>query len=329
MIGILLINLGTPDGTDRRSVRRYLRQFLSDQRVIAKSGPLWWLLLNGVIIPRRSRRSARAYELIWNRERDESPLRTITRAQSDKLVQEYGAEPRIMCDWAMRYGKPPVDTALKRLVNAGCDKVLIFPLYPQYSATTSASAMDAVYGALREMTVQPAIRVMPAYFENPAFINALTESIRQHEAGLDWKPERCLMSFHGLPVDFIERGDPYQAQCERSAVLLRERLGRDQAQMPLVYQSRPAGREWLKPYLEDSLVALARDGIRNVTVVSPGFASDCIETLEEVAMRAADTFFAAGGENFSFVPCLNDSQVSIDMLASLIWEQLAGWEAEL
>ncbi len=227
-IGILLINLGTPDATDPASIKRYLKEFLSDPRVIEKRGLLWWAVLNGIIIPRRVKKSGRAYRLIWNEAADESPLRTITRAQAEKIGEAFGDDPRIMTTWAMRYGAPSIHEGIQGLANAGCDKVLVFPLYPQYSAATTASAMDEVFSVLKEMRWQPSIRVVPPYFDEPTYIETLAEHITRHEQALRWKPELCLASFHGLPVSFIEKGAPYQAQCETTIAHLRLARARKQ-----------------------------------------------------------------------------------------------------
>lgn len=324
-IGILLINLGTPDALDPASIKRYLKEFLSDPRVIEKRGLLWWTLLNGIIIPRRVKKSGRAYRLIWNEAADESPLRTITRAQAEKIGEALGDDPRIMTIWAMRYGAPSIYEGIQGLANAGCDKVLVFPLYPQYSAATTASAMDEVFSVLKEMRWQPSIRVVPPYFDEPTYIETLAEHITRHEQTLRWKPELCLASFHGLPVSFIEKGDPYQAQCETTIAHLRAKLGRESKTMPLVYQSRSRRAIWLDPDMEETLANLASDGVRNLTVVAPGFAADCIETLEEIEMRAKNVFTQAGGENFSYIPCLNDCTKSVEMLCHVIQRELSGW----
>ncbi len=324
-IGILLINLGTPEATDPASMRRYLKEFMSDPRVIERRGLWWWALLNGVIIPRRARKSARAYDLIWNRDRDESPLRTITRSQAEKLAATLSGDDRIHVTWAMRYGTPPIADGMARLADAGCRKVLIFPLYPQYSAATTGTAMDRVFDAMKAMRWQPAIRVVPPYFDDPAHIGTLAQHITAQQRALGWTPEACVASFHGLPVAFIEKGDPYRDQCEATVALLRAKLGRGPDTMPLVYQSRGGLAIWLEPGLEETLADLAARGLRRLTVVAPGFAADCIETLEEIKIRAARTFSDAGGEQLRYIPCLNDDPGSVTMLATLARHQLAGW----
>ena len=324
-VGILLINLGTPEATDYRSMRRYLKQFLSDKRVVEATGPVWWLVLNGIILRKRPVSSGRAYDLIWNRDLDESPLKTVTRSQSDAIAQAFTDRPNIVVDWAMRYGKPSIGDAIKRLADQGCERILLFPLYPQYSGATTGTAMDNVFDTLKTLRHQPTIRTVAPYYDHPAHIKALADSIRAHHDSLTWKPEVTIASLHGLPVDFIKKGDPYQAQCETTVALLREELGFADWQLLLTYQSRSGRTEWMTPDTEDTVAGLARDGIRNLTIVAPGFASDCIETLEELHIRAVDKFIAAGGAHCSVVPCLNDSDTSINMLKTLIDSNLCGW----
>ncbi len=322
--GLLLINLGTPDGTDETAMRRYLKQFLSDKRVVEASGPIWWLILNGIILRKKPKSSGAAYARIWNTDRDESPMRTITRAQSDALVTRL-ATHNIVVDWAMRYGVPSIRDGIDGLVAKGCNRILFFPLYPQYAGATTATAMDVVFEGLKDQRAQPAIRQVPAYYDHPCYVAALVDSIRSHHASLDWAPEVTLASFHGLPVDFIRKGDPYQAQCDVTFDLLGKALGLDQARLLLTYQSRTGRKEWTGPDTEETLVALARDGVKSVSVVAPGFAADGVETLEELGLRARDAFLGAGGENFALVPCLNDSDLSIDLMETLVLENLQGW----
>ncbi len=323
--GILLVNLGTPEATDFRTVRRYLRQFLSDKRVIWSRGPVWWLILNGIILTRRPRSLGRAYDLIWNRELDESPLRTHTRAQAQKLAARFAEQPDITISWAMRYGTPSIDEAIKHLAEAGCERLLLFPLYPQYSGATTGTAMDAAFDTLKTLQAQPSIRSVPPYYAHPTYIQALATSIRAHHATLPWTPEVTLASLHGLPEDFIAKGDPYQAQCEESVHLLRQALGLSGEQLLLTYQSRTSRKIWIGPDTEETLVQLAKDGVKSLSLVAPGFAADCIETLEELGLRATRRFLAAGGENITLVPCLNASPVSIAMQQMLIKENL--WPA--
>lgn len=323
-VGILLINLGTPEATDFKSVRRYLKQFLSDKRVVESGGPVWWLVLNGIILRKRPKTSGRAYDLIWNKERDESPLKTITRSQSVALARTFCAQQNLIVDWAMRYGNPSIDDALQRMTDQGCDKILLFPLYPQFSGATTATAMDNVFDALKTMRHQPSIRTVAPYYNQPVHIRALADSIRTHHASLAWKPEVTIASLHGLPVDFIKKGDPYQNHCETTVELLRQELGLSQHQLLLSYQSRSGRTVWISPDTEETLIRLAHDGVKNLSIVAPGFSSDCIETLEELHIRAVDKFLQAGGENCTVVPCLNDSETSIAMLKGLADSNLSG-----
>lgn len=324
-IGVLLINLGTPEATDYRSMRRYLKQFLSDKRVVESSGLVWWLVLNGIILRKRPKTSGRAYDLIWNRDLDESPLKTITRAQSDAIAQLFPNHGNVVVDWAMRYGQPSIDTVIQRMSDQGCSRILLLPLYPQYSGATTGTAMDNVFDVLKTMRHQPAIRSVPPYYSHAAHIKALADSIRTHHASLDWTPEVTIASLHGLPVDFITKGDPYKDHCETTVALLRKELGYTERQLLLTYQSRSGRTVWMTPDTEETAIELAREGVKNLTIIAPGFASDCIETLEELHIRAVDKFIAAGGENCSVVPCLNQSPASVSMLKTLIDENLAGW----
>ncbi len=314
--GIILINLGSPDGTDVKSVRRYLKQFLGDKRVVEAKGLLWWLVFNGIILRKRPKSSGKAYASIWNTELDESPLKTITRAQAEKVAEAMGEG--YVVDWAMRYGSPDIGSAIQKMATQGIDNILFFPLYPQYSAATTATVMDEVFDTLKTMRAQPSIRSVPPYYAHPAYIEALTNSVKTHHATLGWQPEVTLASLHGLPVSFIEKGDPYQAHCEATVAALHTALNADEATLPLTYQSRTGRQEWIGPDTEETLVKLATAGIKNVSILAPGFASDCIETLEELHIRAINAFKAAGGKNATVVPCLNDSAASISLLTTLI-----------
>ncbi len=323
---MLLVNLGTPEATDYWSMRRYLKEFLSDRRVIEVSPWIWWPLLNGIILTTRPSRSGEAYRLIWNTELDESPLKTITRGQSDGLAAALGAEhPEIVVDWAMRYGKPAIKDKLSDLMEAGCDRILLFPLYPQYSAATTATVNDKAFEALGQMRWQPTLRVVPPYFDDPSHIDALAASLRDHLASLDWEPEVVLASFHGLPKEYFDKGDPYHCHCQKTGRLLREAMGMDADKLRVVFQSRFGKAEWLQPYTDKTVEELARSGVKNLTVITPGFAADCVETLEEIAMQAGESFHENGGENFSVAPCLNDTEASVAMLKSIVERELAGW----
>lgn len=325
-VGILLINLGTPQATTFWPMRRYLKQFLSDKRVVEASGLRWWLVLNGIILNRRPKTSGRAYKKIWNRELDESPLKTITRAQAEEISRRFEDDAHIKVDWAMRYGEPSIAQGIKKLVAGGCQRILYFPLYPQYSAATTATAMDNVFDALKSMRSQPAIRSVPPYYDHPGYIKAIAASIKQRQNQLEKKPQTIIASFHGLPVGFIEKGDPYQGHCEKTVELLRRELGLTNEQLLLTYQSRSGRAVWIGPDTEDCLCDLAQKGTKNVMVVTPGFAADCVETLEEIEIRASKVFLDNGGQNFEFVPCLNDSERSVELLVNLTKQQLLGWQ---
>lgn len=328
-VGVLLINLGTPDATDFWSVRRYLREFLSDRRVIEVNPLLWQLILNGIILNIRPRISGRAYKEIWDKERDESPLRTHTRDQAENLGQRLtSAGLDLDVDWAMRYGTPSIAEKLEAMRARGCRRILLLALYPQYSATTTATAYDKAFAALAKMRWQPAVRSTPAYPDEPAYIEALAASVRTHLEGLDWEPELLLTSFHGLPRRYFEAGDPYYCHCSLTSRLLGEALGWPAERVRLAFQSRVGREEWLRPYMDETVSALPKDGVKRVAVISPGFVSDCIETLEEVAIGLRDSFHAAGGEKFAYIPCLNADPPGIDVLETLVSRELAGWLRE-
>jgi ferrochelatase len=325
-IGVLLVNLGTPDATDYWSMRRYLGEFLSDRRVIELSPWLWQPILQGVILSLRPTRSGRAYDTIWNREADESPLRTITRAQTEKLAARLTMElPGLAVDWAMRYGQPSIAERIAALEALGCRRLLLFPLYPQYSATTTATACDAAFRALMGLRWQPALRTAPAYHDAPGYIDALAGSVEEALAGLDWTPEVLLASFHGLPQSYLAKGDPYHCQCQKTARLLREKLSWEEARLQISFQSRVGRQEWLRPYSDETVQRLAAEGIKDLAIVAPGFAADCLETLEEIAFGLRESFLAAGGRNFAYIPCLNDRDDHIELLAGLVRRELAGW----
>ena len=324
-IGVLLVNLGTPDATDYWSMRRYLKEFLSDRRVIEENRLKWWLVLNLIILSVRPARKGRDYDKIWNKERNESMLRTITRAQSDKLGGALKDDSRLLVDWAMRYGNPSIASRLEALQQAGCDRILIVPLYPQYAAATSATVCDKAFEALERMRWQPALRVAPAYFDQPVYIDAIATSLEQGLARLPFKPDKVLASFHGMPEEYLRKGDPYYCQCAATARLLRDRLKCDDSQLMLTFQSRFGPAEWLKPYTDATVKALAEQGVKNLAVITPGFSADCLETLEEIAMENAHIFKAAGGENFAPIPCLNDSELGMAVIRDVVQRELKGW----
>jgi len=325
-IGVLIANLGTPDATDPGSVRRYLREFLSDARVIENQGLVWKFVLNAIILQRRPRVKGRDYEKIWNRERNESPLKTITRSQAAKLRATIEtADPTVMVDWAMRYGNPSIVTRIEALAKAGCERILLMPLYPQYAAATSATVCDAAFAALAAMRDQPALRVVPPYYGERVYIEALASSIEAELKRLPFTPELILASFHGIPKSYVDDGDPYPVHCGETVRLLRERLKLDETKLMLTFQSRFGRAEWLQPYTDKTVEALARRGVKNLAVVTPGFSADCLETLEEIAVENADIFRASGGENFAAIPCLNDSEGGMAVISQLVLRELQGW----
>ncbi len=324
-IGVLLMNLGTPDNTDYWSMRRYLKEFLSDRRVIEVNPLIWWPILNLIVLSKRPFTSGEAYRSIWNKELDESPLRTITRSQTEKVAAHFANHPNIIFDWAMRYGNPSAKAGLEALQKQGCERILIFPLYPQYSAATTATALDKSFDALKQMRWQPAIRTVPAYFDDPAHIEALAKSMQKGLAALDFEPEMVIASFHGLPKEYFDKGDPYHCHCAKTTRLLRERLGWPKEKLMLTFQSRFGSAEWLQPYTDPTIEELAKKGLKRLAVICPGFSADCVETLEEIAIEAGETFHENGGEQFGVIPCLNDSDESIKMLDTIIRRELQGW----
>lgn len=324
-VGVLIINLGTPDATDYFSMRRYLKEFLSDSRVIEAPRLLWWFILNFIILTKRPSASGEAYKSIWNKEKDESPLKTITRSQAQKIARDFSDYDDVVIEWGMRYGNPSTKAGIESLQAQGCDRILLFPLYPQYAAATTATACDKAFDALKEMRWQPTIRVVPPYFEDPDYIEALADSIQDHIAEMEWTPDLVIASFHGLPQRYFDAGDPYHCQCAKTTRLLRERLGWPEEKLKLTFQSRFGKEEWLQPYTDETVENLAKDGVKNLAIVCPGFSADCVETLEEIAMEAGEIFEENGGENFTLIPCLNDSQDSIRVLSGLIKNELRGW----
>jgi ferrochelatase len=324
-VGVLLVNLGTPDTADARGVRIYLKEFLSDPRVIENQGLLWKLALNGIILNTRPRRKARDYLKIWNTEKNESPLKTISRAQSDKLAADISDHDHVVVDWAMRYGNPSIRSRIDALMAQGCDRLLVVPLYPQYSAATSATVCDEVFRVLGEIRAQPTLRVTPPYYEDPDYIDALAVSIGTHLATLPFKPEIIVASFHGMPQKYIDKGDPYQAQCVATTEALRKRIGLDESQLMLTFQSRFGFDAWLQPYTDKTVAKLAKDGVKRLAVITPGFSADCLETLEEIAQENAEIFKHNGGEAFTAIPCLNDSDPGMDVIRQLVLRELQGW----
>jgi ferrochelatase len=324
-IGVLLVNLGTPDGTSFWPMWRYLREFLSDQRVIELTRLVWYPILYGLVLTRRPKASGAKYAQIWNKERNESPLRTITRAQKERLAERFEDTPAIAVEWGMRYGKPSTRSAVDRLAAAGCDRILMFPLYPQYSATTMATANDKLYRALMTMRRMPTVRSVPPYYDDPVYIEALARSIERHLSALDVQPEVILASYHGIPLPYEQRGDPYRAHCLETTRLLRQRLGLDQSRLITTFQSRFGAQEWLQPYTDKTVERLANEGVTSIAVVNPGFSADCIETLEEIDGEVREIFLHAGGRNFAHIPCLNDSDEGMEMIETIARRELSGW----
>jgi protoporphyrin/coproporphyrin ferrochelatase len=324
-VGVLLVNLGTPDTADARGVRVYLKEFLSDARVIEDQGLKWKLILNGIILRVRPARKARDYQKIWNTEKNESPLKTITRSQADKLAAAISDHDHVVVDWAMRYGNPSIASRIEALTAQGCDRLLVVPLYPQYSAPTSATVCDEVFRVLAGMRAQPTLRVSPPYYDDPDYIEALAVSIDTHLATLPFQPELIVASFHGMPQKYVEKGDPYQLQCIATTDALRKRMGLDASKLLLTFQSRFGFDEWLQPYTDKTMEKLAKDGVRRIAVLTPGFSADCLETLEEIAQENAEIFKHNGGEQFAFIPCLNDSDPGMDVIRQLVLRELQGW----
>jgi len=324
-IGVLLVNLGTPDATDYWSMRRYLKEFLSDRRVIEVNRVVWWFVLNFLVLTRRPQAKGRDYDKIWNKELDEGPLRTITRSQAEKLAANFASDSRVIVDWAMRYGNPSIASRLEALQKAGCERILLVPLYPQYAAATTATVCDKAFEALARMRWQPSLRVAPPWFDDPVYVEAVAASIEADLAKLSWKPDVVLASFHGIPQEYFDKGDPYHCHCAKTTRLLRERLSLDDKQFRMTFQSRFGRAEWIKPYTDMTVKALAEEGVKNIAVVTPGFAADCLETLEEIAGENAEIFHHAGGKNFRAIPCLNDSDGGMRVLRAVVERELKGW----
>ena len=330
-IGVLLTNLGTPDATDYWSMRRYLSEFLSDRRVIEAPRALWWLILNGIILTIRPSRKGKDYDTIWNRELDESPLKTTTRSQAEKLQAALAAGllgpdgTGIAVEWGMRYGNPSVRSALERLTDQGCDRILLVPLYPQYAAATTATACDKTFEALMTMRWQPSLRVAPPYADDPVYIEALAQSIRDGLASLDFEPEVIIASFHGVPKDYLLKGDPYHCQCAKTSRLVREALGLSSERFRLTFQSRFGRAEWLRPYTDETIKQLAGAGIKRLAVVTPGFSADCLETIEEIGAENAEYFHQGGGKHFARIPCLNDTPGGMRVIEAIVRRELMGW----
>lgn len=317
-VGVMLVNLGTPDAPTPPAVRRYLKQFLSDRRVVELPPLLWQPILRGIILNTRPQKSAKAYAEVWTE--DGSPLAAITKRQTLALQALFG--DAAMVRYAMRYGQPSIATTLDDLIAAACQRILIVPLYPQYCGATTATVMDAVYAHLATLRWQPALRSLPPYHDHPAYIAALKASVEAGLAGLDFAPDVLLASFHGMPERTLMLGDPYHCQCIKTARLLSEAMGRP---IELSFQSRFGKAKWLDPATDATIERLAADGTKRLAIFAPGFSADCLETLEELAMQGRDSFIAHGGQKFAYLPCLNDSGPGMAMLEDLVRGEVAGW----
>ncbi|MEM6743399.1 MAG: ferrochelatase [Pseudomonadota bacterium] len=327
-IGVMLVNLGTPDATDYWSMRRYLGEFLSDRRVIDYSPWIWQPLLQLVILSKRPFSSGEAYRGIWNEEKDESPLLTITRDQTEALTERmmkvHGE--RVVVDFCMRYGNPSTEDRIQEMQRRGCERILFFPLYPQYSAPTMGTANDQLFRALMKLNWQPAVRTVPAYYDHPLYIEALAKSVERAYEGLEARPDALVTSYHGLPLRYLTKGgDPYHCHCAKTTRLLKERLGFPDEEMVLTFQSRFGPEEWLQPYTVEEVARLAEAGKKNIAVMAPAFSSDCVETLEEINEEIKESFDEAGGETFTYIPCLNAEPDHMDMIEAIVENELKGW----
>ncbi|WP_298093101.1 ferrochelatase [uncultured Sphingomonas sp.] len=317
-IGVLIINLGTPDAADPPAVKRYLGEFLSDRRVVELPAIAWQPILRGIILTTRPKKSAHAYQQVWRE--DGSPLAAITKAQSAGLQGAFGAG--VVVDWAMRYGRPAIGDRIQAMKDAGVERILLAPLYPQYCAATTATANDKAFAHLAKMRWQPAVRTLPPYHDDPLYIDALKTNLEAQLAALDFEPDAILASFHGMPQRTLELGDPYHCHCRKTARLLGEAMGRE---LTVTFQSRFGRAKWLEPATDTVLEAMPGRGVKKVAILAPGFSADCLETLEELAIRGRESFEGAGGTHFAYLPCLNDSEVGLAMLRALLSRELQGW----
>ncbi|MBX2855660.1 MAG: ferrochelatase [Rhodobacteraceae bacterium] len=326
-VGVLIANLGTPDATDYWSMRRYLNEFLSDKRVIEWPSAIWQPILQLIVLTKRPFSSGEAYRGIWNNEADESPLLTTTKAQAAKLAQRFNQKhgDQVVVEFCMRYGNPSTPSVIQKLKDQGCERILFFPLYPQYAAATTATANDQAFRTLMTMRWQPAFRTAPAYYDHPLYIEALAQSIERHLAERASPPDAVVASYHGIPQSYFKKGDPYHCTCQKTSRLLKERLGWSDDQLITTFQSRFGPEEWLQPYTVEHVARLAEAGKKNIAVIAPGFSSDCVETLEEINEEIKESFDEAGGETFTYIPCLNDDEAHIDMMLAVAERELGGW----
>jgi ferrochelatase len=330
-VGVLIVNLGTPDATDYWSMRRYLKEFLSDRRVIETPRLIWWPLLNFIILSTRPGRKGKDYDTIWNKELNEGPLRTITRSQAEKLADWVaggglvGGKRPVVVDWAMRYGNPSIASRLTFLQQQGCERILVVPLYPHYAAATTATVADKAFDALKAMRWQPAVRIALPWHDDAAYIDALAASTRRQLAALDFEPEVIVASYHGIPQDYFDKGDPYHCHCMKTTRLLREALGWSADRLITTFQSRFGPAEWIKPYTDETMKALAEKGVKKIAVTMPGFTADCLETIEEIGIENRDIFLEHGGEKFARLDCLNDSDEGMAVIQAVVENELKGW----
>jgi ferrochelatase len=330
-VGVLIVNLGTPDATDYWSMRRYLKEFLSDRRVIETPRLIWWPLLNFIILSTRPGRKGKDYDTIWNKELNEGPLRTITRSQAEKLADWVaggglvGGKRPVVVDWAMRYGNPSIASRLTFLQQQGCERILVVPLYPHYAAATTATVADKAFDALKTMRWQPAVRIAPPWHDDAAYIDALAASTRRQLAALDFEPEVIVASYHGIPQEYFDKGDPYHCHCMKTTRLLREALGWSADRLITTFQSRFGPAEWIKPYTDETMKALAEKGVKKIAVTMPGFTADCLETIEEIGIENRDIFLEHGGEKFARLDCLNDSDEGMAVIQAVVENELKGW----
>ncbi len=326
-IGVLVANLGTPDGYDYWNMRRYLNEFLSDKRVVDYSAWIWQPLLQGIILTKRPFSSGAAYKSIWNEEAGESPLLTITKAQTvklRKLITEAHGD-HVMVDYCMRYGNPSTQSKVREMIRAGCRKIVFFPLYPQYAGATTATANDQFFRALMAEKWQPSVRTVPPYSDDPRYVDALARSVERALGAMETKPDVLVASYHGVPQRYLMEGDPYHCQCQKTSRLLKDRLGWTDGDIVTTFQSRFGPEEWLQPYTVEEVARLAKAGKRRIAVIAPAFSADCIETLEEINEEIRESFEHAGGESFTYIPCLNDDDAHMAALAEVIGENLRGW----
>ena len=326
-VGVLLMSLGTPEGTGYWPMRRYLKEFLSDRRVIEVSRLIWWPVLNLVILTKRPGPKGRDYASVWNTERDEGPLKTITRAQAEDVAEHLAGTvgDKVVVDWSMRYGFPRTADRIQALLDQGCDRILAVPLYPQYAAATSATACDQVFAALQAMRWQPAIRIAPPWHDDPVYIDALVLKMKADLAKLDFEPEIILVSFHGVPKEYLLKGDPYHCHCVGTYRRMREAFGWPAERFRYSFQSRFGSAEWLKPYTDETVTALAKSGVKSMAIVAPGFTADCLETLEELDGENRHYFEGNGGERFAYLPCLNATPDGMRVIRHVVERELSGW----